>query len=226
MEEKTAFVRLAEIQAKIKAPKGELNKFGGFKYRTVSAILEALKPHLDGDAIVLSDEVAQIGERYYVKATATLRHGDSEASATAYAREQSSKKGMDEAQITGSASAYARKYALCGLLAIDDSEDDPDGGPETPPDDERRAQAMKVANGKPDAVQAARAALNAAIEKWAGFAGADAKAAKANIAKRHDYQPTVEFYRKAAGEFDQLTADAMQAQACEISEAMQALATE
>jgi len=112
---------LVEIQKEIKVPKGNLNKFGGYKYRSAEDILEAVKPLLTDTPILLTDEMVQVGERYYIKATASY----GKESVTSYAREALAKKGMDEAQITGSASSYARKYALCGLLAIADN-DDPD----------------------------------------------------------------------------------------------------
>lgn len=114
---------LAEIQQNLKAPKGQFNKFGGYKYRSCEDILEAVKPLL-GDAIItISDEILMVGERHYVKAIATFKNKDAEISVTAYAREPDQKKGMDASQITGAASSYARKYALNGLLLIDDNKD-------------------------------------------------------------------------------------------------------
>lgn len=116
---------LPQIQNEIKAPKGQLNKFGNYKYRSCEDIVEAAKPVLlkHGYALILSDEIVEIGGRFYVKATATIKSKDAEFSATAFAREEEMKKGMDGAQITGSASSYARKYALNGLFAIDDTKD-------------------------------------------------------------------------------------------------------
>lgn len=111
-------MKLFEIQQKLQAPKGQYNDFGKYKYRSCEDILEALKPLLEFP-IIISDEVVNIGERYYVKATA--EYGDTKV--TAYAREADSKKGMDAAQITGAALSYARKYALNGLFAIDDTRD-------------------------------------------------------------------------------------------------------
>jgi len=115
--------KLAEIQQKLKAPKGQTNKFGGYNYRSCEDILEAVKPLLGGATLILSDAIEAIGGRVYVRATATLTDKDSAWMSTAYAREAEAKKGMDEAQITGSASSYARKYALNGLLCIDDTRD-------------------------------------------------------------------------------------------------------
>lgn len=119
--------KLLKIQTELKAPKGQWNDFSNFKYRSCEDILEAIKPLLKDTStiITISDELQKIGDRYYVMAIATLT--DTEAagaiSVTAYAREQESKKGMDASQITGAASSYARKYALNGLFAIDDTKD-------------------------------------------------------------------------------------------------------
>lgn len=124
-EQVSITAKLLAIQCKLKAPKGRRNEFGGFRYRSASDILEAVKP-LNAEAgvlLTLSDEIMQVGERYYLKATATLTDGVSSVQATALAREALTKKGMDESQISGMASSYARKYALCGLYAIDDTED-------------------------------------------------------------------------------------------------------
>jgi hypothetical protein len=115
--------KLNEIQQKLKAPKNQYNSFGKYKYRNQEDILEAVKPLLGESTIIIEDEIVNIGERYYVKATVTLREGDESVTATAYAREAEIKKGMDESQITGATSSYARKYALNGLFLIDDTKD-------------------------------------------------------------------------------------------------------
>ena len=117
--------RLRAVQSALKAPKGQENKFGGYRYRSCEDILEAVKPLLaeNGLALIISDEIAMVGERYYIKATATITDGENSISVTAYAREPESRKGMDEAQVTGSSSSYARKYALNGLFCIDDTKD-------------------------------------------------------------------------------------------------------
>jgi hypothetical protein len=119
-------MNLVKIQAELKAPKGQFNSFGKYKYRNAEDIIEAVKPILYkyGTALVISDEVVQVGERIYIKATATLLDKtDNHYSVNGWAREEEVKKGMDAAQITGSASSYARKYALNGLFAIDDTKD-------------------------------------------------------------------------------------------------------
>ena len=115
--------RLAAIQSKLNAPKNQENKFGGYKYRSCEDILMAVKPLLEGLAITISDEVTSVGDRIYVKATATITDGENSISTNAFAREAASRKGMDESQITGATSSYARKYALNGLLLIDDNKD-------------------------------------------------------------------------------------------------------
>lgn len=116
---------LSEIQAKLKAPKDNYNKFGEYKYRSCENILESVKPllHEKGLSLVLSDELVLVGERHYVKATAKLLNGTEEIVVTASAREDESRKKMQPEQLTGSASSYARKYALSGLFCIDDNQD-------------------------------------------------------------------------------------------------------
>jgi len=118
--------KLHFLQVNLKAPKGQLNKFGNYRYRSAEDIQESAKPLLKeiGCSLVLSDTIQAVGERHYVMAQATLLDSNDEhVSVTAYAREAEDKKGMDAAQITGSASSYARKYALNGLFAIDDTKD-------------------------------------------------------------------------------------------------------
>ena len=119
---------LQTIQHELKAPKGQENKFGGYKYRSCEDIMEAVKPLLDKNeaTLTVADDIILIGDRYYIKATATLwdsKGSEMLAQTTAFAREPVSKKGMDESQITGAASSYARKYALNGLFCIDDTKD-------------------------------------------------------------------------------------------------------
>jgi hypothetical protein len=116
---------LAEIQAKLKAPKGQFNSFGKYHYRSAEDILEAVKKVVNpmGFSITLTDSVGEVGGRIYVQSTATLDNGEIEYQATGFAREEETKKGMDGSQITGAASSYARKYALNGLFAIDDTKD-------------------------------------------------------------------------------------------------------
>ena len=114
---------LNEIQQKLKAHKSQTNTFGNYKYRSCEDILEAVKPLLGEAILLLDDDIVLIGDRYYVKATATIKDDKEAISVTAYARESLDKKGMDASQITGATSSYARKYALNGLFCIDDAKD-------------------------------------------------------------------------------------------------------
>ncbi len=147
--------KLIKVQSELKAPKGQLNKFGNYRYRSCEDIIEAVKPLLAREKLLMTitDEIvlvanyvdcSKIGERYYVKATVTVTDGTKEFKTSAYAREEETKKGMDAAQITGAASSYARKYALNGMFAIDDTKDadstnthgkQVDEAPEEPEDD-------------------------------------------------------------------------------------------
>lgn len=135
------------IQQQLKAPKDLHNKFGGYNYRSCESILEAVKPILAEHEcdLVISDDIFVASDRVYLKATATLTNKDSKSvSATAFAREELTKKGMDAAQITGSASSYARKYALNGLFCIDDTKDPDYTNKHDKEDDGKQlAQAMK-----------------------------------------------------------------------------------
>lgn len=150
-------MRFSEIQQQLKCGKDSVNDFGKYRYRTCSAILEAVKPLLGPATLTITDELVMTGDRYYIRAVATYRNAEEgeEFVATAYAREPESKKGMDDSQVTGAASTYARKYALCGLLAIDDSSSDPDAtnrheGAQEP---RRRQKAADEGNGaKPSAI--------------------------------------------------------------------------
>lgn len=119
------YEKLAKIQQELKAPKNQYNNFGGYSYRSCEDILEAVKSLLAKNecTLIISDELVNIGERYYVKATATLYDNENYIQNTAYAREEETKKGMDGSQITGASSSYARKYALNGLFLIDDVKD-------------------------------------------------------------------------------------------------------
>lgn len=142
------YEKLTAIQKSLKAPKDAKNDYGNYKYRTIESINEALKPLLDKNkaSLTLTDELVLIGDRFYIKSTATLRDNEhvllcdkdgnvqpmfgessvDRVEVVAFAREPNLKKGMDESQITGTASTYARKYALTGLFLLDNSENDPD----------------------------------------------------------------------------------------------------
>jgi len=135
---------LQQIQLRLKAPKGQFNAFGKYRYRSLEDINEAVKPLLQDYklALVVEDDLVLIGERYYIKATARLVSGDGTvlAQSQGFAREEETKKGMDASQITGSCSSYARKYALNGLLCLDDNRD-VDAGAH---DDEKPSTGKKV----------------------------------------------------------------------------------
>ena len=122
---KNLIEKLVLIQSELKAPKGQTNKFGNYKYRSCEDILEALKPLLKTQGLLLSitDELVTQGARYYIKATVIVTDGVDRWSTDGWAREEEVKKGMDSSQITGASSSYARKYALNGLFGIDDTKD-------------------------------------------------------------------------------------------------------
>lgn len=133
---------IANVQAELKAPKSQYNSFGRYNYRSAEDILEAVKPLLfkHGLTQTISDEVVETNTRHYIKSTVTVYLGDQSVSVSAFAREPEQKKGMDESQITGTASSYARKYALNGMWCIDDTKD--------ADTDEFRQQTDKQNNGK------------------------------------------------------------------------------
>lgn len=125
MEDKTIHQKLIEVQEELKAPKGQYNSFGKYHFRSTEDIVEALKPLLikRGLLLLMYDEIELIGSRIYVVSTADLTDGATNIKVSARARESETKKGMDDSQITGTASSYARKYALNGMFLIDDSKD-------------------------------------------------------------------------------------------------------
>ena len=125
MSDLTLQQKLLKVQQELKAPKSNFNKFGGFKYRSLEDILEAVKPinKKYGITLTLTDKPVQVGDRYYIEATALITDNKQEFRVTAYAREPQSKTKMDDAQVTGTSSSYARKYALNGLYLIDDTKD-------------------------------------------------------------------------------------------------------
>lgn len=135
-------LKLSKVQEKLYAPKDKTNDFGKFSYRNAEDILKAVKPLLadEGLAVTMTDNVENIGNRFYVKSTVNVtesKTGES-VSVTAWAREPETRKGMDEAQVTGSSTSYARKYALCGLFAIDDGTQDIDSADNRTEEQKRR----------------------------------------------------------------------------------------
>lgn len=121
----TLVEKIIKVQSTLKAPKNQRNNFGNYNYRSCEDILEAVKPLLAENGLILtiSDDMVMLGNRFYVKAEATITDGENKITNTAFAREEETKKGMDASQITGAASSYARKYALNGLFCIDDTKD-------------------------------------------------------------------------------------------------------
>jgi hypothetical protein len=124
-EKLSAIEVLSNIQSRLKAPKGQVNKFGNYKYRSCEDIVEAVKPLLaeHSAALFITDEPVMVGDWHYIHAVATVSANGHTISVSGYAREAETKKGMDVSQITGASSSYARKYALNGLFAIDDTKD-------------------------------------------------------------------------------------------------------
>lgn len=155
---------LISIQSKLKAPKGQYNSFGKYKYRSCEDILEAIKPLLKetGCVLTITDEIILIGDRFYVKATVLLKNSSGETiSTSAYAREEESKKGMDGSQVTGASSSYARKYALNGMFCIDDTKDS--DSTNTGKDDENPCKEMAMAD-----IRAAKD-MNALMAVWGNY---------------------------------------------------------
>jgi hypothetical protein len=147
---------LIAIQSELKAPKSLFNKFGGYKYRKAEDILEAVKPLLAKQkcTLTITDDVVLIGNRIYVKATATIKNEKGECeTTTGWAREEETKKGMDGSQITGASSSYARKYALNGLFAIDDNADSDTTDDGQHQAAQQQAQTQQQANAPTQAAQ-------------------------------------------------------------------------
>ena len=165
---------LAKVQRELSVPKDQFNSFGKYKFRNLETINAAAKPICEkyGAGYFLSDEVLPIGERFYLRATATffINGCDKTVSSTAFAREQDTKKGMDEAQITGLASSYARKYALCGLLAIDGN-DDVDAMDNRSTGSTRKAPAKKMQKPAQEETKSAHETLAMLVDQFAQAKG-------------------------------------------------------
>lgn len=159
--------KVVTVQSELKAPKGQYNSFGKYKYRSLEDINEAVKPLLAkvGLTMTISDEPIMIGERIYIKATAVLSDGNESLSVSGYAREAAIKKGMDDSQITGAASSYARKYALNGLFLIDDTKD-----ADTDENQQERTERSKKQGNKSSGLSEAQ--KKTATEKLTNFANA------------------------------------------------------
>ncbi|MBQ1436865.1 MAG: ERF family protein [Ruminococcus sp.] len=151
MSEKNIYLKLVEIQNELNVPKNQRNDYGGYNYRNCEDIFEAVKPVClkHGVCVLVYDEPVQIGMNHYIKATAVLTDGKETIEVAAYAREADSKKGMDLAQVTGSTSSYARKYALSGLLCLDDNKEIDAGEP----DNMKKSSAAKKPKAAPKQVK-------------------------------------------------------------------------
>lgn len=188
---------LLNVQARLKAPKGQMNKFGGYKYRSCEDILEAVKPLLEENklVLVLGDEIELIGDRWYVKATAKIIGEDGDVTNSAYAREAESKKGQDESQITGTASSYARKYALNGLFLIDDTKD-----ADATNDHQKPKAAPQPQGGE---LKAAKVRLWRALQNYAAEHGGIADQLLEGVRKRPGAQmDSPEWLEDVASEFE------------------------
>lgn len=181
--------QLGLIQTKLKAPKSRRNTFGNYNYRSAEDILEAAKPvcRENGCTLTVSDDVVQVGDRYYIKAVAMLANDQGETLTTqAFAREDESKKGMDGSQITGTASSYARKYALNGLFCIDDTKDADTDENATERANRAGKQAEQQAQEKTNPAAeklAARAECQRAVKLWCQLHNGDEKACWQQIAE-------------------------------------------
>lgn len=197
--------KLVKAQTEIKAPKNQWNAFGKYKYRNAEDIQESAKPILAdlGLALTLSDTVVQVGERYYVQSTASVSDGIGELRVTAFAREDESRKGMTESQVTGCASSYARKYALGGLFLLDDTRDDDS--------EQRTAQATpKPAVQKPtttpqqenlEALLRIEKQFSKTLQRWCELNGSDFKRMGAGVKSRPDFERSISYYAKLIKEF-------------------------
>lgn len=201
--------KLVAVQAALKAPKGQFNKFGGYKYRSCEDILEAVKPLLleQGLQLTITDEPVEVGGRIYIKATATVTDGSETAAVSGYAREAETKKGMDESQITGTASSYARKYALNGLFLIDDTKDaDATNEHQKPKAAPRPKQATKPkAAPQPQGgeLKAAKVRLWHALQNYAAEHGGIADQLLEGVKKRPGAQmDSPEWLEDVASEFE------------------------
>lgn len=201
--------KLVAVQAALKAPKGQFNKFGGYKYRSCEDILEAVKPLLleQGLQLTITDEPVEVGGRIYIKATATVTDGSETATVSGYAREAETKKGMDESQITGTASSYARKYALNGLFLIDDTKDaDATNDHQKPKAAPRPKQAPKPkAAPQPQGgeLKAAKVRLWHALQNYAAEHGGIADTLLEGVKKRPGAQmDNPEWLEDVASEFE------------------------
>lgn len=196
------YEKLRSIQICLKAPKGQYNSFGKYKYRSCEDILEAVKPLLveHGVTLTISDNIRIAGNRHYIEAVATVTDGEDLVSVTAYAREDETKKGMDGSQITGTASSYARKYALNGLFLIDDTKD-ADTEEHAAGNSEKYRKPVAREEPKPKQPSPKVRAWNALLNAYGG----DREAATAewqSWCQREDYSDSDGFWQARAAEME------------------------
>ena len=201
--------KLVAVQAALKAPKGQFNKFGGYKYRSCEDILEAVKPLLleQGLQLTITDEPVEVGGRIYIKDTATVTDGSETATVSGYAREAETKKGMDESQITGTASSYARKYALNGLFLIDDTKDadatNEHQKPKAAPRPKQAAKPKAAPQPQGGELKAAKVRLWRALQNYAAEHGGIADQLLEGVRKRPGAQmDSPEWLEDVASEFE------------------------
>lgn len=201
--------KLVAVQAALKAPKGQFNKFGGYKYRSCEDILEAVKPLLleQGLQLTITDEPVEVGGRIYIKATAKVTDGSETAAVSGYAREAETKKGMDESQITGTASSYARKYALNGLFLIDDTKDadatNEHQKPKAAPKSKQAPKPKTAPQPQGGELKAAKVRLWRALQNYAAEHGGIADQLLEGVKKRPGAQmDSPEWLEDVASEFE------------------------
>ena len=199
---------LHKIQQTLVVKKQKYNSFGRYNYRSAEDIVEGIKEVMpDGASLIMSDEMVMLGDRYYIKATVSLHHDGKFASAVGYAREALEQKGMSEGQITGSASSYARKYALCGLFAIDDGIDDDsekgkDNAPKTfKPDAPNKAGAEKLMADIANIFEMNLANGAESFKGWWGAEESKADRAKLKALSLDDYNKLQVKYKSAVDMF-------------------------
>ena len=214
MAESNLNSKLLKVQAKLKAPKNQYNSFGKYKYRNCEDILEAVKPLLaeQGLTLTLSDYIeVKENNRTYVKTVATITDGKDTIEVCAPAREAESKKGMDDSQVTGAASSYARKYALNGLFLIDDTKDADslnDGSNTTSTPSTTKATTKTTTKAKTQTKPAAKVSdikqkASEIVHRYCELHNGNEKEIKNGILKRPDYSDTDTFWQKIYNEFNE-----------------------
>lgn len=196
--------KLGLIQSELKAPKNQYNAFGKYKYRNCEDILEAVKPLLQkqGLTLLISDDIMVYGDRTYVRADAIITDGVEERICYGYAREPLNKKGMDESQVTGASSSYARKYALNGLFLIDDTKDADSLPPQATESRPKAPKQVKpITKTEDPQIEAKGKELRQVINQWCELNGADPKATMSGVAKRPNFEKSVDYYDMVIEEF-------------------------